>query len=382
MKNTLSKLFPIAIVSTALAAAAGCSFQGGVWRAFDNDVKIVSLSEDSTAMNRNYTSKLAPKTNSIAVEYIAPNTSIAYSVNDTDFLGNARTVANFYAGKIIAEAFRKIADANFSSPGGNIPACAKFSVSIDRVSEKIVSSNITSYVEVSVKLEKSNTKEIAYSKSFESSKISAWDSSSGKTPQSFYMALNDILDQFLADWEQSAGCAKLEEWAGVGKTVKPPELGSLEFTEQDSVYLGRCIVLCNTYEPFRAKAWADTQISVECRRKLGIEPERVRIVYDTDTYDPNSKTWTLEFRTFARTEKVLSFNKNTRHGFVTGDLGLMNLPAEEAASELRKFVTKEMNSYVGVVTSEVEGAEAFVRFDDFTTDKLYNLITIKFRLVN
>ena len=59
----------------------------------------------------------------------------------------------------------------------------------------------------------------------------------------------------------------------------------------------------------------------------------------------------------------------------------MGMPVDMAAAELRRFVHSEMDARAGMVTTEVQKGEARIRFDDIDLDKLYNLITIGFRLV-
>ena len=107
----------------------------------------------------------------------------------------------------------------------------------------------------------------------------------------------------------------------------------------------------------------------------------MRIVYDEENIDPDSKTWRFEFRTFARTKMVLSFNKATSHGFATGDIELMGMPLDKAAEALRRFVHSEMDARAGMVTTEVQKGKAHVRFDNIDPDRTYDLITIGLRLV-
>ena len=113
----------------------------------------------------------------------------------------------------------------------------------------------------------------------------------------------------------------------------------------------------------------------------GIEPERVRIVYDGEDYDAKTKRWAFRVRTFARTRIALSFDKTTRHGVVTGDLELMEMNVGQASEALKRFVQDEMDSRAGKVSRETPKGQAELRFDDFVMDKTYNLVTIRFRLL-
>ncbi|MBR3924805.1 MAG: hypothetical protein IKJ45_16935, partial [Kiritimatiellae bacterium] len=60
---------------------------------------------------------------------------------------------------------------------------------------------------------------------------------------------------------------------------------------------------------------------------------------------------------------------------------LMGMPVDKAAEALRRFVHSEMDARAGMVTTEVQKGEARVRFDDLDPDRMYDLITIGFRLV-
>ena len=113
----------------------------------------------------------------------------------------------------------------------------------------------------------------------------------------------------------------------------------------------------------------------------GIEPERVRVVYDEELFDEQSKEWRFAFRTFARTEMALSYDPVTLEGVITGDIELMSAGSFENAAEiLKKYVKKEMESHGWLVKNLSPQHEVGIRFYDFNTDKTYNLITIKFKL--
>ena len=355
----------------ALLTVAGCATPRRLAEPQTRDLHVV------------YAASAAPLTLSIPVVYDSPDAELQTSVSGRDFLDNPVTLGYFRSGEIIAQEFGNVARANFGTPSSEVPPVGRFSAKIDGVSARMTSSgDIVVTVEAMVTLSNAASSETPYRKRFKAECSGAWEDEA-TVPKVFYDALAKIVRDFLADWSASSAVSVLSEWADKSTPgVKPPELLSLDFSQQGNVYCGSCRVACNGYEPFRAKGWANAHISVACRTKLGIEPERVRIIYDEEKLDPVGKTWRFEFRTFARAKMVLTFSKATRHGFATADLELMGLPADKAAEALRRFVHSEMDARAGMVTTEVQKGEARVRFDDIDPDRMYNLITISFRLVD
>lgn len=335
------------------------------------------------AVLRSYAASVASQTISIPVAYDAPDTELQTSVSGRDFLDNPVTLGYFRSGEIIAREFGNVVRANFGVPSSEVPPVGRFSVKIDGVMARRRSDGgIAVIVETTVAVASVAAPDVAYRKSFKAECNAPWQDEI-MVPTAMYDALDKIVRDFLADWSVSSAATILSRWANEATPgVKPPELLSLDFAQQGDVYCGICSVACNGYEGFRAKGWADAQIEQACRRKLGIEPERVRIVYDEERFDPVGKTWRFEFRTFARAKMVLTFSKVTRHGFATGDLGLMVMSADVASEELRRFILSEMDARAGAVSTGTSKGEAMVRFDDFKTDSVFNLITIGFRLVN
>ena len=331
-----------------------------------------------------YLAAVAPLTRYIPVAYDSPDTELQTSVSGRDFLDNPVTLGYFRSGEIIAREFRNVARANFGTPSSDVPPVGRFSVKIDGVAaQRAPDGNIAVSVEATVAMSNAASSETPYKKRFKAECSAVWADET-TVPKALYDAVDRIIRSFLSDWSASGAVADLSKWEDEETRKdghKGPELLSLDFTKQGDVYCGSCRVVCNDYEGFRAKGWAAVKIAEACRCKLGIEPERVRVVYDAEEFDPSAKKWTFEFRTFARTKMVLTFSKVTRRGFATGDLELMGMPLEKAAEALRWFVHSEMDARAGIVTTDVQKVEAHVRFDDIDPDKTYDLITIGFRLL-
>jgi hypothetical protein len=110
--------------------------------------------------------------------------------------------------------------------------------------------------------------------------------------------------------------------------------------------------------------------------KLGIEEERVRVVFLNERLDNATKTWSYEFATFPRSKIVLNYDPVTRVGTCIADMGLLGLSEEKTSQLMMKYIKKEMDSRAGIAGS---GAEATIRYDSFKTDSRYGLLIVTFR---
>jgi hypothetical protein len=329
----------------------------------------------------------APRTLDAPVRLNVPGRTVDFAVNSvkSDLFATPYVRAIFPGGKIVEREFGKVLAANFREPMEGETPVAELGVRIAVVSvaQKSDSAPMSSSLKINVEIVKADGKGTAYEGSIETAATAPW-TNRALVPDSFYKALSEAIERFLDEWDRSGGPDAVARWTGEATPgLVPPELRDIEWTTAGKdVQRGRCTIVCNGWEGFRAKHWANAQIAVACRTKLGnIEPERVRVVYDAEEYDAAHGEWTFAFRCFARTEKVLDFNAATGQGTVIGDLGLLQMTAEEAANVLKAYVLKEMQSHSGIVTSGQQTAEAFVRFDDYKTDKACNLIAIDFRLL-
>lgn len=300
-------------------------------------------------------------------------------------IGHRYVSAILPGGIIVEREFGKVRDANFRKPvDGELPV-ATFAVRVHsaEVTQSSPDSPVDVVLHLNVEVAKPDGGEIAYSKSMEVSASAPWVDKT-RVPDAFYQALFSSIAQVLGDWDQSDGPETVARWGGKALPgAVPPELHAIAWTGEGSgVHRGHCTVSCNGWGGFQTKHWANAQIAAACRTKLGdIEENRVRVLYDEESYDESRGRWTFAFRCFARNEKVLEFDAITGTGRVIGDLGLLKMTPERAARVLKDYVLSEMESHVGIVTSEHRTAEAFVRFDNYRTDETLNLITIDFRLL-
>ena len=202
-------------------------------------------------------------------------------------------------------------------------------------------------------------------------------------PGSVYVAANEVVENFLGSFcEDRIALRRLPELLCAGENLTPPKLQSIRFKEAANGCLaGECSVACNEWDGFDADRWARQNIKAQCQMKLGVEPERTRVVFRKDEYDVATKVWKYHFVAYVRAPLVMDYDPATKSGLCVGDLGLLNLSADEAAKRMKKYVMSEMRSRGGAVTSAEGNDETLVRFDDFRSDVENNRITMRFRLV-
>lgn len=338
-----------------------------------------------------YAAANAYQTLAVPVRLKVPDRNLNFTVNSVkaNLLASPYVVATFAGGEIVGREFEKVLEANFREPIAGEAPVAELAVRIAMVmvSQESDRAPMNANLRVDIEVAKPGGSEIAYSKSIDSSAIGPWTNRS-QIPGAFYQALSGAIAQFLDDWEQSGGPDAVARWAGNAEPrAVSAELLAFKWeptTGQGGIHRGRCTIACNGWEKFRAKHWAEAQIAVACRTKLGnIEAERLRVMYDSveKDYDKEAGTWTFAFRCFARCERVLDYNAATGIGTVIGDLGLMKMPPKDAADALKAYVHNEMDSHAGMVSSAHRRTDARLRFDDYRTDQTYNLIIIDFHML-
>ena len=323
-------------------------------------------------------------TASIPVSFKMIDMDTSCAVTRKNAIGENVVEALFCSGDIVAREFKKVVQLNFHIASENETPVAVVSVDIAKITaredrrRKCVDSDVV----IRVAVTNADGSKTCYSKVFGSKESGAWEDRN-VVPLAFYGALDSVVASFVKDWNDGEFASHILRWKRSAEPqVTPPSLKSLNWSQYDNVWVGVCEVKCNGYEGLDAKAWANVHIAVACRTKLGgIEPERVRVVYDEELFDEQSKEWRFAFRTFARTEMALSYDPVTLEGVITGDIELMSAGSFENAAEiLKKYVMKEMESHGRLVKNLSPQHEVGIRFYDFNTDKTYNLITIKFKL--
>lgn len=329
----------------------------------------------------------AYRTMHVPVRLNVPDRETCFSViRSHKMLGTTENAGSFEGGGIVEREFEKVLAADFREPAGGETPVAELSVRIQSgiLTQASKTANVEAALRMEVEVAKAGTGEVGYVQRVEGHASSPW-ADSERVPEAFYGALFDAIHKFSETWDRSDGPDAVVRWNQEGEEgVEPPALKALRWEAVEGkgkMQRGRCTVLCNGFEGFHAKDWANARIKVACRTKLGdIEPERLRVVYDAEEFDAEARTWEFSFRCFGRSERVLDFNAVTGTGTVIGDLELMGMGSEEAAEELKRHVLEAMRSHSGIVTSEHQKTEAFVRFDGVRTDSTHGLVSIDFHL--
>lgn len=335
-----------------------------------------------------YAAENTYQTLAVPVRLKVPDRDLNFTVSSVkaNVLATPYVVATFAGGEIVGREFEKVLKANFREPLAGEAPVAELAVRIAMVLVSQQSDWAPMKTELRFNIEVTNPggSETAYSNSIESSAIGPWTNRL-QIPDSFYQALSGAIAKFLDDWDRNGGPDAVARWAGNAEPgVRPPELEAPPQWEPGmrGMWRGSCTVAFNGFEVSRAMLWAHAQIKAACRTKLGdIEPERLRVVYDSEDYNPRTGTCKFSFRCFARCKQVLDYNAATGMGTVIGDLGLMKMDAEDAANVLRNYVHREMDSHAGRVDSEHRKTNAQLRFDDYRTDQASNLIIIDFHML-
>ena len=203
-------------------------------------------------------------------------------------------------------------------------------------------------------------------------------------PDSVYKCIQEVAAAFLKDIAKDRTLvARLAGISPDAATIKKPSFKSFDIRPKNNagVIQGTCVLSCNDWDESRAANWLRAQLEQRSENQLGVEAARVRVIYETSSYDGEKKEWSVAFSAFARSEMVLNYDATSKSGTCVVDFGLMGKPAEKAADALKAYVMQEMDKRAGVQQSGSEGAKAQVRFDDFRTDQRYSLAYCAFRVV-
>ena len=371
-----------AILCLFLAFCAGCVKMAALVE--PQRSSLASLCDK--ASDNSYELPLKERTLGIPVAFEVPGADAMFIVRSENIIGDTITTGQFKGGRIIEREFRKVFESGFRLARADETPVAKVIVRIlgISVSRLYLANTAKATLRIQVEVRKPASSQIAFSEVFTATSDKA-SPSNDEVPAAFYFALDAVIRDFLSAWNDGNAVSTVIRWrTDAAPELKPPELASIDWNKNNDVWHGHCTVKCNGYEPFEARAWASEHISAMCRNQLGnIDRRLVRIVYDDMRLDSEARIWSFSFSTFPRQRIVFYFDRNTKHGYVVGDLELMDLSADigKAKEELKNLVLKEMKSFAGAVSLEVQTAEALVRFDKSETDSAFGLLTYYFRLV-
>ena len=203
-------------------------------------------------------------------------------------------------------------------------------------------------------------------------------------PDSAYKCVQALAESFLRDLASNRTLiARLESATPDASTIRKPSFEKLDVKPRNKAgfVCGECVLVCNDWDEGRAANWLRGQLERRCENQLGVDASRLRLVYDTCSYDAGRKAWSVSFSAFARTAMILNYDAVTMSGTCVADFELMGKTAEKAADALKEYVMQEMDKRSGAQQTGKESAKAMVRFDDFKTDQRYALTHCSFRVV-
>lgn len=203
-------------------------------------------------------------------------------------------------------------------------------------------------------------------------------------PDSAYKCVQALAESFLRDLASNRTLiARLESATPDASSIRKPSFEKLDIKPRNEAgfVCGECVLACNDWDEGRAANWLRGQLERRCENQLGVDASRLRLVYDTCSYDVGRKAWSVSFSAFARTAMILNYDAVTMSGTCVADFELMGKTAEKAADALKEYVMQEMDKRSGAQQTGKESAKAMVRFDDFKTDQRYALTHCSFRVV-
>lgn len=313
------------------------------------------------------------------------------SVIEMNLFGESVPVGWFDGGSLVNNEVAGVVERNFALPPIMVSSVAELSYMIERIGLRKVNDDVVSSIEVRIKICRvGRLDEIAFEKSYSASKRRLW-SNANCVPESFYDAMNEVLNKFVADIADSRIMPILKQWnSDINIPTVPhpsitinPDIVSWNFEprkdqNQMDLWCGNCVAKCNDYDAARAASWAHATIWNRCKDMLGkqgIEPERIRLVYDSEELE--NGCWRYEFHAFPRNKvPVLDYYK--KKGCITGDMRYMGKPLDEALEELKAIVQAEMDKQIAP-GGGVKGA-ASVHYSPFKYDRAYELLSISFTL--
>ncbi len=297
--------------------------------------------------------------------------------------GTSETIATVPVASIVKRQFLVAVSEHFHPLVGDrqpaIKVCVELMGLILTRDEDMVKSDAT----FSISIIDVSRNAVCHEKTYRSSVKMPWDGGE-LVPDSVYGSVQEVAASFLKDIASDRTLiARLEGLSPDAAKIRKPSFKSLNIKpKNDAGFIqGTCVLACNDWDDGRAANWLRMQLEQRCENQLGVEPARLRLVYDKSAYFGTDREWHVSFTAFARSEMVLNYDAVTLSGMCVADFGLMGKPAEKAADALKTYVMQEMDKRAGVQQSGTEGGKAQVRFDDFRTDQRYTLTYCTFRLV-
>lgn len=298
-------------------------------------------------------------------------------VNKRSIFGSVNFSGTFPLRHIALREFGRFIDENMRSPldGETEKAVLKIYSKMILVEQKWSKSHAEMVFDVQLLNPKSEDARPYFRGSFRS-EWSSGHKDDTVVPESVYKCIGQIVREFAtALAADRSAMRRLALVAQPQRRLAPPSLKKIDFGDiNNGVVSGMCEVDCNEWGGFDTDKWARGQINSSCCMKLGVEPERMRVVYSADTYDEVRKRWHYEFKAFVRAPMVIDYDPLFSSGVCIGDLGLLNLSLEDAAPKMEEFVISRMRTRAGAVSSASGLNDVHVRFGKVKPDPVDNTI--------
>lgn len=318
----------------------------------------------------------------VAAAFDYSNCSQSVLLTEDTPWGTVRSIASVPLRDVVRRQFESVFSGFFRSPEiAEGPDVTVNVVSSRSILKKSGQGSVRSDVEFSVTVTDADGRKILLSKRYQAAGEGRWDGSS--VPLPIYRCAHEIASKFFADISKRHVLEKLEGLKAEGVEVREPVLLAFEMkpSSEPGVFGGSCRLACNDWDASRAANWLRTRLDDRAHDQLGVPLERVRVIYEENAYDAKKSEWHVRFKAYARVPWFLEYDRFSRTGVCAVDLELARLSAQQGAEKMKDYVMQEMNRR-GIVFEDgkpVDGAG--VRFDEFKTDKHYNIISCAFKLI-
>ena len=373
----------------AVLALAGCESikpEGfgieGAWITFDGNRK---LSEPERA--REFVSFAFPelrRIEEVPVQITFPSCADEVVMTKNMLWGTSEKVATVPIASIVTNQFLNAVSEHFHPLVGDQQPAIRMTVELMGVVMTRKESRVKSQITVRITImDVAKNDAVCMEKIYSEISELEWDGGT-LVPNSAYKCAQAVAESFLKDLASNRTLiARLESATPDASTIRKPSFEKFEVKPKsdNGVIRGECVLACNDWNEGRSANWMRGQLERRCENQLGVDASRVRLVYDSCSFDAGRRVWSVSFSAFVRSAMVLNYDAVTMSGTGVADFELMGKTAEKAADALKEYVMQEMDKRSGVQRTGKESAKAMVRFDDFKTDQRYALIYCSFRVV-
>lgn len=302
-----------------------------------------------------------------------------------DLWGQRHGGGRFNVKDIVEKEFLRVVDENFRRPINDEPAAVLLKITPRKlvVEKEWSKASCDIAFEISLIDPQQELMRPYHSNVYETRMCGAHQAGSRSVPLAVYRSVQNIAASFIHEFAQER--QKVSRMAALSRAPTSSNNARLRSMKYDNVekscVQGRCEIDCNDEEPFQADQWARSQIREQCRGKLGLPLERIRLVFPRSDYDEHTRRWSYRFMAYVRTPIFMNYDPTTRRGLCVGDLGLLKTSIEEASLKMQNYVKQEMRIRAGIVVDGTDAAVAKIRFDEFTTERESETVRFSFRLI-